>query len=144
MQTRFNETLAVLFSNVGHQRSVSPLCPVIVFPSALRIRWLAVCAHSCGVFVCFPSDEGHSVQPSHQVHRRLHRSPQHLHRHRILPPRQPAGKLTCPVVHRGRVQLLFPCQERKISKCLIGEQTCWEKHSMPISSEESVNRHSQQ
>lgn len=136
MQTIFNETLAVLFSNVVHQRTNSTLCPVIVFPSGLRIWCLAVCAHNCDVFVWFPSDERHSVQPSNQVHRRLHRSPQHLHRHRILPPRQPAGKLTCHVSSTvDEFNCFSPCQERKISKCFILEQTCLEKHSIQISSD---------
>ena len=51
------------------------------------------------VFVWLFSDERRSVQPSHQVHRGLHRPPQHLHRYGVLSPRKPAGRVSCCCQH---------------------------------------------
>lgn len=39
------------------------------------------------------SDERRPVQPPDQVHRRLYRPPQHLHRDRVLSPGKPAGEI---------------------------------------------------
>lgn len=130
MQTSFNETLAVLFSNVVPQRTISPLCPIIVFISGLRIWCLEGCAHNCGVFVWFPSDERHSVQPSNQVHRSLRRPPQHLHHHRILPPRQPAGNVTFHVSPSVDGFNCF-CQEMEISKMFYSGVNLWGKTLNP-------------
>lgn len=70
------------------------LLPCPSFPRGLGIWCSERCTHSRGVFVCLLLDERHSVQPSHQVHRRLHRCPQHLHHNWVLSPRQLAGNDT--------------------------------------------------
>lgn len=64
------------------------------------------------LFVWLFSDERRSVQPPHQVHRGLHRPAQHLHRNGVLPPRQPAGKVSGDVAVNTRlfsVTTLFEC-----------------------------------
>lgn len=60
------------------------------------------------------SDEGRSVQPSNQVHRGLHRPPQHLHRDGVLPQRQPAGN-TVPQYSPVSDRSTFGC-ERSTAK----------------------------
>lgn len=115
MQTISNETLAVVFPNVvqkknHHQSFFHRVFGIVMFwKVALTI---VVCL--CGS----PSDERHSVQPSDQVHRSLRRPAQHLHRHRILPPRQPAGNVTFHLVHRDQ-RMFLSCGEKTLNPNLF-------------------------